>query len=158
MKKIYFRPQYLDLENRRPCLIHASSTSLASTYEVIFPKKQDTVINSTEEETRYSRAYVTELALQYREEEFISRIQLKESGIQFQVGFSTDVSESCIWVSPFIKPGIPNDMSDLRFVKIRNIDFFNLSEFFYLNIFLIILNYYIQMIRKKTYYLAITKF
>ena len=114
-----------------PCL----STSLASTYGVIFSKKQDTVINSTEEETRYSRAYVTELALQYREEEFISRIQLKESGIQFQVGFSTDVSESCIWVSPFIKPGIPNDMSDLRFVKIRKIDFFNLSEFFYLSNF-----------------------
>jgi hypothetical protein len=73
---------------------------------------QDVVINSTEDEARYSRAYVTELASQFREEEFISRIQLKGSGIQFQVGFSTDVSESCIWVTPFIKPS--DDMSDVR--------------------------------------------
>ena len=76
------------------------------------------MINTTEEEARYSRAYVTELASQYREEEFISRIQLKGSGIQFQVGFSTDVSESCIWVTPFIKPAVPDDMSDVRFIKI----------------------------------------
>ena len=74
---------------------------------------QDTVINSTEEEAKYSRAYVTELASQFREEEFISRVQLKGSGIQFQVGFSTDVSESCIWITPFIKPS--DDMSDVRF-------------------------------------------
>ena len=73
---------------------------------------QDTVINSTEEEAKYSRAYVTELASQFREEEFITRIQLKGSGIQFQVGFSTDVSESCVWVTPFIKPS--DDMSDVR--------------------------------------------
>jgi hypothetical protein len=34
---------------------------------------QDLVINTTEEEARYSRAYVTELASQFREEELISR-------------------------------------------------------------------------------------
>ena len=73
---------------------------------------QDVVMNTTEEEARYSRAYVTELASQYREEEFITRIQLKGSGVQFQVGFSTDVSESCQWVTPFIKPS--DDMSDVR--------------------------------------------
>lgn len=73
---------------------------------------QDTVINSTEEEAKYSRAYVTELASQFREEEFIARVQLKGSGIQFQVGFSTDVSESCTWITPFIK--YSEDMSDVR--------------------------------------------
>jgi len=71
-----------------------------------------TFINSSEDETKYSRAYVTELASQFREEEFITRIQLKGSGLQFQMGFSTDVSESCIWVTPFIKPS--EDMSDVR--------------------------------------------
>jgi hypothetical protein len=72
----------------------------------------ETVINSTEEELKYSRTYVTELASQFREEEFILRIQLKGSGVQFQVGFSTDVSESCIWLTPFIKPS--DDMTDVR--------------------------------------------
>lgn len=47
-------------------------------------------------------------------QEFILRIQLKGSGVQFQVGFSTDVSESCIWLTPFIKPS--EDMTDVRFV------------------------------------------
>ena len=72
----------------------------------------ETSINTTEEEARYSRTYVTELASQFREEEFILRIKLKGSGVQFQVGFSTDVSESCIWLTPFIKPS--EDMSDVR--------------------------------------------
>lgn len=72
----------------------------------------DVQINTTEEEAKYSRAYITELAAQFREEEFILRIQLKGYGVQFQVGFSTDVSESCIWITPFIK--YSEDMSDVR--------------------------------------------
>lgn len=77
----------------------------------------DVELNSTEDEARYSRAYITELAAQFREEEFILRIQLKGYGVQFQVGFSTDVSESCIWITPFIK--FTEDMSDVRFVALQ---------------------------------------
>ena len=72
----------------------------------------DVELNSTDDEAKYSRAYITELAAQFREEEFILRIQLKGYGVQFQVGFSTDVSESCIWLTPFIK--FSEDMSDVR--------------------------------------------
>ena len=72
----------------------------------------DVELNSTDDEAKYSRAYITELAAQFREAEFILRIQLKGYGVQFQVGFSTDVSESCIWLTPFIK--FSEDMSDVR--------------------------------------------
>jgi len=37
---------------------------------------QGTIINSTEDEHRYSRAYISELASQYREEELLIRVFL----------------------------------------------------------------------------------
>jgi hypothetical protein len=72
-------------------------------------------IHTNEEKSRYGRAYVTELASQYREAEFLLWLQLKGSGAHVEIGFSTDVSESCIWITPFIKA--PGDMTDLRFVS-----------------------------------------
>jgi len=73
---------------------------------------QGVELNTTEDKFRYSRAYVTELAAQFREAEFLLRLQFKGSGAQVQIGFSTDISESCIWITPFIKPS--EDMSDVR--------------------------------------------
>jgi len=74
---------------------------------------QGVEMKTTEEKVKYSKAYVTELAAQYREAEFLLRLQFKGSGAQVRIGFSTDISESCAWISPFIKPS--DDMSDLRF-------------------------------------------
>jgi hypothetical protein len=39
---------------------------------------QETTINSTGDELRYSRAYISELATQYREEEMILRVFLSK--------------------------------------------------------------------------------
>jgi len=39
-------------------------------------------------------------------------LKLKGSGAFYQPGFSTDVSESCAWITPFIKP--PGNLQDLR--------------------------------------------
>jgi hypothetical protein len=44
---------------------------------------------------------------------FFQSIKLAGYGINYQNGFSTDISESCIWISPFIKQ--PGDMWDLRY-------------------------------------------
>jgi hypothetical protein len=79
---------------------------------------QGVELNSTEEKVKYSRAYVTELAAQYREAEFLLRMHFKGFGAQFQIGFSTDISESCVWITPFFKPS--DDMSDLRYQIILN--------------------------------------
>lgn len=77
--------------------------------------QQNSEIHTHEDKIRYGRAYVTELAAQYREAEFLLRLQLKGSGVQVQIGFSTDISESCIWITPFIKPS--EDMNDVRLVN-----------------------------------------
>ena len=78
-----------------------------------FHKLQEADIKTEEDESRYSRAYVSELASQFREEEMIVGVNLKGAGIHFQVGFNTDISESCTWMTPFIKA--PGDMWDLRY-------------------------------------------
>ena len=62
-------------------------------------------------EEQYSRSYLPELATQFRKEDLILRIKLAGYGIQYSGGFTTDVSESCIWLTPFIKQ--PGDMVDL---------------------------------------------
>ena len=79
-----------------------------------YHKLQGVTFTSEEEELKYSRSYVSELASQFREQEMIVGVNLKGAGIHFQVGFSTDISESCTWMTPFIKP--PKDMWDLRYV------------------------------------------
>jgi hypothetical protein len=80
-----------------------------------FHKIQGVNFTTEEEELKYSQSYVSELASQFREQEMIVGVQLKGAGIHFQVGFSTDISESCTWMTPFIKP--PGDMWDLRSVS-----------------------------------------
>jgi len=50
-----------------------------------FHKLQDAEIKTEEDESRYSRAYVSELASQFREEEMIVGVNLKGAGIHFQV-------------------------------------------------------------------------
>jgi hypothetical protein len=52
------------------------------------------------------RAYITELASQFRDEELIVNLKIKGFGMHYEGGFSTDFSESCVWMTPFIKePG-----------------------------------------------------
>jgi hypothetical protein len=43
----------------------------------------------------------------------IFQASLNGAGIYYSGGFSTDISESCIWITPFIKE--PGDFWDLRF-------------------------------------------
>lgn len=71
-------------------------------------------ITTLEEKVRYARAYVTEMASQFREAEFLLRLQVKGSGAMVQIGFTTDISESCLWITPYILP--PGNMSDVRSV------------------------------------------
>jgi len=69
-------------------------------------------ISDEADELKYARAYITEIANQFRDEELIVYLKLKGSGAFYQPGFSTDVSESCAWITPFIKP--PGNLQDLR--------------------------------------------
>jgi len=69
-------------------------------------------ITTVEEKVSYGRAFVTELASQFREAEFLLRLQLKGSGAMVEIGFTTDISESCLWITPYIKK--PDNFSDLR--------------------------------------------
>ncbi len=60
------------------------------------------------------RAYVPELASQFREGELILRLEMKGVAINYQSGFTTDIAESCIWLTPFIKK--PGNFWDLRYL------------------------------------------
>jgi hypothetical protein len=59
------------------------------------------------------RAHVPELASQFRENELILRLDMKGVAINYQSGFTTDIAEACIWLTPFIKE--PGNFWDLRF-------------------------------------------
>ena len=63
------------------------------------------------------RAYITELAAQFGEQDLVVNFRMKGVGIHFEKGFSTDYSESCVWLTPFIKP--PGDL--LRLLQVYQI-------------------------------------
>ncbi len=72
----------------------------------------DLKLSDEAETLKFARAYISEIANQFRDEELIVKIKVKGSGMFYQPGFSTDISESCAWLTPFIKP--PSDLFDLR--------------------------------------------
>ncbi len=77
-------------------------------------------IEDIEEEERYSQlykdAYLPEIAAQYRMTDGILRLDFNGVGINHDGGgFSTDISETCHWLTPFVK--MPEDMQDLRYLS-----------------------------------------
>ena len=58
------------------------------------------------------RVYLPEIASQYRNREMIARIRFPGYGAFIDPGFSTDLSETCTWLSSFVKE--PDDSYDLR--------------------------------------------
>lgn len=58
------------------------------------------------------RVYLPEIASQYRNREMIARIRFPGYGAFIDPGFSTDLSETCTWLSSFVKE--PDDTYDLR--------------------------------------------
>ena len=48
-------------------------------------------------------AFVVEMAAQFRSGEMIAEVDFSGFGTYLEYGFSTDVSESCIWMTPMVK-------------------------------------------------------
>ena len=53
---------------------------------------------------------MVELASQWREGEMLPRIEFPGFSLFYEFGFSTDISETCVWITPHVKqPGDPQD-------------------------------------------------
>ena len=48
-------------------------------------------------------AFIVEMSAQFRSGEMIARVNFNGFGTYLEYGFSTDVSESCIWMTPMVK-------------------------------------------------------
>ena len=48
-------------------------------------------------------AFIVEMAAQFRSGEMIAQVNFNGFGTYLEYGFSTDVSESCIWMTPMVK-------------------------------------------------------
>ena len=87
----------------------------------------------------YKRAYLPEVASQFNSKEVLLSVNFKGFGINHDGGgFSTDISDTCHWMTPFVIE--PEDPFDLRWAP------FNLDN----NIFVLILG----NLRFKLYILA----
>lgn len=69
-----------------------------------------TVQNSTDE---YKKALLIEILTQFRDGEMIARYSFPGGFAVYQeLGFSTDVSETCVWLSPlYVEPDDAQDFS-----------------------------------------------
>ena len=61
----------------------------------------------------YKRSMMVEIANQFRDQEMILKTKFPGYGIHVSPGFSTDLNENCIWITPFVKQ--PGDVQDLRY-------------------------------------------
>ena len=73
-------------------------------------------IMDIEESKRFSEQlkqnYFQQLASQFQKKDMILNLKFNGAGIQHDGGgFSTDISENCHWLTPFVKE--PDDFSDL---------------------------------------------
>ena len=48
-------------------------------------------------------AFIVEMAAQFRGGEMIAQVNFNGFGTYLEYGFSTDMSESCIWMTPMVK-------------------------------------------------------
>ena len=48
-------------------------------------------------------AFIVEMSAQFRSGELIAQVNFNGFGTYLEYGFSTDVSESCIWMTPMVK-------------------------------------------------------
>lgn len=70
---------------------------------VIYKWHRLTKIELTPENlAEYKSAYISEIAAQFRRGQMIQAIDFAGSGVFFQPGFSTDLGESCSWITPFV--------------------------------------------------------
>lgn len=60
----------------------------------------------------YKILYFTEVASQFRAKEVLVNMGFNGDGIYHESGFSTDTSNSCNWLTPFVK--MPPDPYDLK--------------------------------------------
>ena len=59
--------------------------------------------NITDENRRaYKEAYLPEIAMQARDGQMIAYMEFDGWGISYDVGFSTDISQNCIWITPWV--------------------------------------------------------
>ena len=60
---------------------------------------------------RIRRGAIIELATQWRHGEMIAGVKFRGWGFFAEMGFSTDISETCQWITPFrVKPEDPQDI------------------------------------------------
>lgn len=55
----------------------------------------------------YRAAFVPEVAAQFRMGQMIPMLKFAGQGVHFASGFSTDLSESCFWITPYLE--LPED-------------------------------------------------
>jgi hypothetical protein len=82
----------------------------------VFVYHWHTMVDIPEEERFdpiYKKAFLLEIATQFRAQEILLNLQFNGFGIHHDGGgFSTDISETCHWLSPFVLE--PEDYSDLK--------------------------------------------
>lgn len=62
----------------------------------------------------YKKAFLPEIATQFRAKEVLVHLQFNGAGINHDGGgFSTDISETCHWLTPFVLE--PGDFGDLKY-------------------------------------------
>ena len=57
---------------------------------------------TAENRREYLLAYLPEIAMQCRDGDLITYMEFNGWGLQYDVGFSTDISQSCIWITPWV--------------------------------------------------------
>ena len=59
----------------------------------------------------YRQAFLLELASQHFNGDMVPQIQFYGHGVHYGPGFSTDLSENCVWLTPFVSE--PKDSSQV---------------------------------------------
>lgn len=82
----------------------------------VYVAKYHSLMEIEEEErfdAQYKLAFILEVATQFRAKEVLINVQFNGAGINHDGGgFATDVSDTCHWLTPFVKE--PGDFQDLR--------------------------------------------
>ena len=68
--------------------------------------------NRSEDREYMKLAYLPEMAMQFRDGEMIVSIEWPGWGVLYDSGFSTDISQKCIWLTSYVM-----EPSDPTFVK-----------------------------------------
>ena len=69
---------------------------------------------------KIERDFVGEIAAQFRPGELLAQVNFSHYSVYTEYGFSTDISETCLWITPIVKDPPVEDKQDFRYSKYFN--------------------------------------